>query len=123
MTEMKVTQGATAPDQKFGFSGRYGGLFVRRGAALVNGKQLAASEAAFLTEGDTVSCAGKSAFEWVLFSILKDGDVGPADHRAGIVLPKDARGAVLLRLDEVRFPPGAIAYRHVYPGDGFRVLV
>lgn len=28
----------------------------------------------------------------------------------------------LLRLDEVAFPPGAQAYRHVHPGPGFRHL-
>lgn len=31
--------------------------------------------------------------------------------------------SVLLRLDQVTFPPGAIAYRHVHPGAGYRVLV
>lgn len=34
-------------------------------------------------------------------------------------LPK---GPALLRLDEVAFPPDAVAYRHVHPGPGFRYL-
>lgn len=33
-----------------------------------------------------------------------------------------ASGPALLRLDQVTFPPGAIAYRHVHPGPGIRML-
>ncbi|OUS37621.1 hypothetical protein A9Q94_05200 [Rhodobacterales bacterium 56_14_T64] len=29
---------------------------------------------------------------------------------------------VLLRMDEVEFPPGAVASRHIHPGDGIRFL-
>lgn len=32
-------------------------------------------------------------------------------------------GPALLRLDEVAFPQGAIAYRHIHPGPGIRTLV
>jgi hypothetical protein len=34
-----------------------------------------------------------------------------------------ASGTALLRLDEVCFPPNAIAYRHVHAGAGFRHLL
>ncbi|WP_420402361.1 cupin domain-containing protein [Nisaea sp.] len=34
-----------------------------------------------------------------------------------------APGEYVFRLDTVGFPPGAIAYRHVHPGPGYRYLV
>lgn len=47
----------------------------------------------------------------------------PADHAicaAEVALPE---GPAVLRLDEVAFPNGAIAYRHIHPGPGIRTLV
>lgn len=43
----------------------------------------------------------------------------PAIAQEALTLPK---GPALLRLDEVSFPPEAIAYRHVHAGAGFRYL-
>ena len=31
-------------------------------------------------------------------------------------------GKVFLRLDQINFPPGACAYRHIHPGAGIRYL-
>lgn len=39
---------------------------------------------------------------------------------APITLPD---GPAVLRMDEVAFPEGAIAYRHIHPGPGIRTLV
>jgi len=45
----------------------------------------------------------------------------PGARQSSIINVDDDQ--VLLRLDEVAFPPGAIAYRHIHPGPGIRVLV
>lgn len=79
-----------------------------------------------------------------LFRIDGDDDPTPMDERAGpgawlrFDLSTDAlrtqgkviethrisvpEGPVLMRVDKVTFPPGAIAYRHVHAGAGIRVL-
>lgn len=43
-------------------------------------------------------------------------DKALASEQIEVALP------ALLRLDEVSFPPGAVAYRHTHPGPGFRYL-
>lgn len=56
--------------------------------------------------------------EFLAFSISDKPPVGaPLAHSvAEVAVP------FVVRLDEVAFPPGAVAYRHVHPGPGFRHL-
>ena len=51
---------------------------------------------------------------------LTEEALADAGHRVDVDMPN---GAALLRLDEVAFPQGAVAYRHIHPGPGIRVLV
>lgn len=54
------------------------------------------------------------------FVLTRNPVQGPVLYSAAVTL---AAGPALLRLDEVFFPPGAIAYRHTHPGPGIRHLV
>ena len=49
----------------------------------------------------------------------------PVQTSGDIILSQEVAlsGPTLLRLDEVVFPSGAIAYRHVHPGPGIRCLL
>jgi quercetin dioxygenase-like cupin family protein len=51
---------------------------------------------------------------------LTQQPVGGALCSAEVALPD---GSAVLRVDEVAFPEGAIAYRHIHPGPGIRTLV
>ncbi len=62
--------------------------------------------------------AGDLAF--VLTVEKRRGDADLACHWLGDIAKI---GAVLLRLDEVCFPPGAIAHRHTHSGPGIRHLI
>ena len=55
----------------------------------------------------------------LVFALTAD-PVDQAICAAEVALPD---GPALLRLDEVAFPQGAIAYRHIHPGPGIRTLV
>ncbi|WP_371155811.1 cupin domain-containing protein [Jannaschia sp. 2305UL9-9] len=68
-------------------------------------------------QGTVLEDAAKGDLSFVL---TREPLFGPVLHQSQITLPA---GPVLLRLDEVFFPPGAIAYRHVHPGPGIRHLV
>lgn len=55
--------------------------------------------------------------EAIGFSLTQEVPEGVLDAQAvEVTFP------VLLRLDEVSFPPCAVAYRHTHPGPGFRFL-
>lgn len=58
--------------------------------------------------------------EWLRFALETSA---PGDDALRAELLDIASGPALLRLDQVTFPPGAIAYRHVHPGPGIRVLM
>lgn len=47
----------------------------------------------------------------------------PVGHALCAAEVRTPIGPALLRLDEVAFPQGAIAYRHIHPGPGIRTLV
>lgn len=64
---------------------------------------------------------GGDCASWLRFALTRAAPVttGTCLTTAIIDLPP---GPVLLRLDQVSFPPGAIAYRHVHAGAGIRYL-
>lgn len=61
-----------------------------------------------------LGCGGDLSF------VLTEAPVANALCAAEVTRPN---GPALLRLDEVAFPEGAIAYRHIHPGPGIRTLV
>ena len=100
----------------------YGGLLIIRGSLRVNGHDVIDSNAALLRKGDTFELAAES--QWVRFDFSKDAPIEPVQIGTKIILPLSTGASdVLLRMDEVEFPPGAVAYRHVHPGDGIRFLI
>ena len=67
-----------------------------------------------------------SEADWLRFELLA-ADAEPQLLPASQLLARHdisvSEDEVLLRLDQVRFPPGATAWRHVHPGPGIRYLV
>ncbi len=68
--------------------------------------------------------AGESAVVATAQSKLLVFRISPGSMEDGEVFGAtfDWDGSAILRLDQVTFPPGARAYRHVHPGPGIRVL-
>jgi hypothetical protein len=50
-------------------------------------------------------------------------DEAPADALLAGEVDLDPSVAWLMRLDQVDFPPGGVAYRHTHPGPGIRYLL
>lgn len=63
--------------------------------------------------------------DWLRFELIR-ADADPMLMPSSRLLSRQmislTEPEVLLRLDQVTFPPGAVAYRHVHPGPGIRFL-
>lgn len=101
---------------KLSCSAGFDALWSECGAVQVNG-ETSSGPNTLLRAGDHAAILPANAARWVRFSIRFDMEA--TSEGRPIQLPY---GPFLLRLDEVKFPPGAVAYRHVHPGPGFRVL-
>lgn len=95
--------------------------WVEAGEARFNGEGLAADSGRFTSEAVDIEVAGPAETSVLRFEITTmEQPVDPQALLAETVEfePTDS----LLRLDTVRFPPGAKAYRHVHAGAGIRYL-
>lgn len=99
-------------------SGDFAALWLERGRISLEGVLAADAQFALLPAGGRYRFEPAGEARWVRFELSAKADPS-ADASAAVEL---AEGELLLRLDEVKFPPGAVAYRHVHPGAGFRVL-
>lgn len=101
-------------------SGAFGALWLERGQVTGPGAGVLGADAhsVLLPGGSTYELAPAGEARWVRFELSADPDA-TADCTAAFTVPA---GEALLRLDEVKFPPGAVARRHVHPGPGIRVL-
>jgi len=98
-----------------------GGIWVEEGAVTCDAQTLTRGDGVFFTGASRVGFLQPGS------SVLRFGlhrqAPGPAIRALLASAPIDITEAqVLVRMDRVRFPPGAIAYRHVHPGAGFRYL-
>jgi len=101
-----------------------GGVYVMRGVARVGDKIVEAGEAAFCDSAG-LRPGNDSRADILHFEVRPAPDEGSAPASKPIVL--EALFAldqplVVIRMDEVRFPSGACAYRHTHPGPGIRYL-
>lgn len=102
----------------------FSAYWLSTGKAKANDTALEPGNGVLLTQGETIAFSGQSNSAWVRFDISIGSAPRDAQLSAPINLPDQTEGsACLLRLDQVSFPPGAVAYRHVHPGDGIRYLV
>lgn len=121
---MSVFMGSHSGGAKFTCDALFSAFWVSRGALTIGENRIRRGEAALLRKGEAGVFSQPHGAQWVRFD-LTEGEA-PADAllSAPVSLPAQPQNAAcLLRLDQVRFPPGAQAYRHVHPGDGIRFLV
>jgi len=101
-----------------------GGLWVKSGAVDFGNRVYAAGEGFIFGPNDLFGAAEPTGCTGILFELIATGSskmrAAPPVLERPVTWPD---GPVLLRLDQVMFPPGAVAYRHVHPGDGIRYLI
>lgn len=99
-------------------SGAFGALWLERGQVSGAGTLGGDAHSVLLPTGSAYEMTPAGEARWVRFELSGAPDAS-ADCTATLSVPA---GEALLRLDEVKFPPGAVARRHVHPGAGIRVL-
>ena len=109
---IRAADAAAAPDGP-------GAAFVLSGEVHLGPEKIGAATGAFLGPGAAMRNGSADTATVLIFAVTPkrpDADVLGCEEISGLSFPR------LLRLDEVSFPPGAIAYRHTHPGPGFRYL-
>ena len=90
-------------------------VWVKAGALDVGGDKIAQGEGVFVNDTAVIASAES---DLVVFRISPEAARSDALLRAAF----EWQGSAVLRLDQVSFPPGARAYRHIHPGPGIRYL-
>ncbi|MDA8870650.1 cupin domain-containing protein [Rhizobiaceae bacterium] len=90
------------------------------GEAVVNGVGLAVGEGVFAA-GETTVDGRASILHFLVERTGSPHAAGPGEVVLEAAFDFGERQA-LIRLDQVSFPPGARAYRHIHPGPGIRYL-
>ncbi|MEP1206104.1 MAG: hypothetical protein ABJL64_00090 [Rhizobiaceae bacterium] len=112
-------------EQKLECDGRHNALYVSSGRLSVAGKSIAAGEGIYVGEYTDNPVNLQEESNIVRFVVDQDPKAGRPTADGQIVLESRfelAPGDQFLRLDQIDFPPGACAYRHVHPGAGIRFL-
>ena len=93
-------------------------ILAHEGALSVDGETFETGEGGVAPAGADIAAIGRNSATALIFVL---SDQPPA---SGVLKTEwiETDLPCLLRLDEVAFPPGAQAYRHVHPGAGFRHL-
>ncbi len=115
MSILSVTRRALAGGESIKLGPGHHAIYVVAGDGRLAGDAL--RDGAYGMAGDVVSAAGHGA-EFVLFRLADD-----ALEDALLTMPITSTGEVVFRLDQISFPPGAIAYTHVHAGPGIRYLL
>lgn len=93
-------------------------VLAHEGALMVAGNLCDTGQAQLVPAGTVLDANGETGAVALAY-VLSDGPAAPdalASEQMAVEMP------CVVRLDEVAFPPGAQAYRHVHAGAGFRHL-
>jgi len=97
-------------------------LYVETGSFQLNGKTLESGTTEFVSAPSPISIEGSGRLcVWTIGDAQDmSSEYCTQKHQAALSL---SPGEYVFRLDSVGFPPGAVAYRHVHPGPGYRYLI
>lgn len=122
--KMSVSKGWSSPKNHVECRADYSALWISRGSAVHNGNVIYCGAGVLLRRGERVSITGSDPCHWVRFDLSRNEVAHDALSSSDVVLPELQRnGSILLRLDQVTFPPRGVAYRHIHSGAGYRYLV
>ena len=115
---MSVQSKTLSSGQEFLCAANHTSIFVLKGRVDIGGQAFASGEGGYLAHGDRLSPLGGAA-EIVQFDLHENANVENVENSEAFEIPD---GRAVLRLDQICFPAGAIAYRHVHAGTGYRFL-
>lgn len=121
---MSVSTGRSSANTELACRADHSAYWISRGSAFHDGAAIDCGAGVLLKRGERLSFAGSEACQWVRFDLTQSEVSQDALSFSDITLPYDQHTApMVLRLDQVTFPAGAVAYRHTHAGAGYRYLV
>jgi len=116
---MSLFRHALKSHQSLTLGAGYHGVHVLHGAVACERRSKGAGDG-FYAGPDAVMSGGGDGAELLVFTLTSTAVSDDPMLSAGLDL---AENSAILRLDQVSFPPGAVAWRHVHPGPGIRCLL
>lgn len=106
-------------------------LWLQSGQVTINDTPLESGSGFYITPNDTISTIGSDTTVMLRFilstELLTTNNVTDNEQLLCETIYSQRIDVtftnMLLRLDQVDFPPGAVAYKHTHPGPGIRYLV
>lgn len=121
---MSLCEQTLATGEHFTSEATHAVVWLADGSAELNGKSMQKSEGAYLA-GKALS-SDDGGCRILCFDVSRSETMTRISVGRRLLLQSDFEWPdtdAILRLDQVSFPKGAIAYRHVHPGAGIRYLV
>lgn len=98
------------------------GIYMLGGSVTINGKTINHGEACYLSASDDRNLSLSADADMLHFALHRQSDhISEATAIQDNIFEMDE--PLLLRLDQVCFPVGAQAFRHIHHGAGIRVLI
>ncbi len=102
------------------FTTGYHAIWVKQGTVLVAGAHIETGQGVFAMSDADLEATGPNSAKCLCFSL----QAAPTSQTPILVQHVQIpTGQAVFRLDQVSFPRGAIAYRHVHAGAGIRYLL
>lgn len=126
MSVFRETWGANA---EYIETANHGAIWIQSGSVNRNNVSYTEGTGIYLAAGDLVIHPGSATVQLLRFTISNSSEpsvVKTKNIASTLVLSSNISTELkpaVLRLDQVDFPPAAIAYRHTHPGAGIRYLV
>lgn len=98
-------------------------VYIISGVLKIAGRSIKAGDTAYIHTTNTETVDADSDVRLLCFTLEADGGWLPEVQAEQFATIRLADEQALMRLDEVRFPGCAIAYRHTHPGPGIRYLL
>lgn len=101
-------------------------LYLHSGILCHNGQTPGATSGFYISAGDQLTAIETASFiRFTLRSADKAANVGDNQAQSPILSSRinTTLTDAILRLDQVDFPPAAVAFRHTHPGAGIRYLL
>jgi quercetin dioxygenase-like cupin family protein len=108
------------------FSGLHNALWVQSGRLTLDDAEVTQGNGIYWSPGRFASCHAEPGSEILRFCVAELSDPAPSPGNVEMLLTNTFEldgNDVFLRLDQITFPLGARAYRHVHPGPGIRYLM
>lgn len=109
-------------DQVVDFGNGYHAIYVLTGTITIDGKTIDSGDGTYVKSGDDPEISFSDDAEILRYNLQSQSGYISQENAINENVFEIADGPLIFRFDQVSFPVGSCAYRHVHPGAGIRYL-